>query len=159
MSDLKQAAQQMLDALDDLHPYQKPTDLYPRIDALRKALAAQRPHNQCGETCERAKLCAVCARELAQQAEPQWCSCDPTRCEGMGRCRWQAMKYVPPAQQAERKPLTDEEIVRCLVAAKCVGTVNMSYDDVLYYITRPSRAATWFARAVELAHGITEGQR
>ena len=88
---------------------------------------------------------------LAQQAEPQWCSCDPTRCEGMGRCRWQAMKYVPPAQQAERKPLTDEEIVHCLVAAKCVGTVNMSYDAGPYYVTRPSRAATWFARAIEAA--------
>lgn len=26
--------------------------------------------NQCGETCERAKLCATCARALDQQAEP-----------------------------------------------------------------------------------------
>ena len=25
------------------------------------------PRNQCGETCERAKLCAVCARELSNE--------------------------------------------------------------------------------------------
>lgn len=28
------------------------------------------PLNQCGETCERAKLCATCARALDQQMEP-----------------------------------------------------------------------------------------
>ena len=47
-------------------------------------------------------LAAILLRSKpAQQAEPQWCSCDPTRCEGVGRCRWQAMRYVPLAQQAE----------------------------------------------------------
>ena len=39
--------------------------------ALRAALAQQaEPRNQCGETCERAKLCATCAQVLAQQDEP-----------------------------------------------------------------------------------------
>jgi hypothetical protein len=33
----------------------------------RAALAQQEPRNQCGETCERAKLCAVCARGLEQE--------------------------------------------------------------------------------------------
>jgi len=36
-------------------------------DALRAALAQPEPRNQCGETCERAKLCAVCARGLDEQ--------------------------------------------------------------------------------------------
>jgi hypothetical protein len=40
------------------------------MDDLRAALAQQEPRNQCGETCERAKLCAVCARGLAQEQEP-----------------------------------------------------------------------------------------
>ena len=30
-------------------------------------LAEPEPRNQCGETCERAKLCAVCAGGLAEQ--------------------------------------------------------------------------------------------
>lgn len=32
--------------------------------ALRAALAEPEPRNQCGEVCERAKLCAICAREI-----------------------------------------------------------------------------------------------
>jgi hypothetical protein len=39
------------------------------ITALRAALAQQEPRNQCGETCERAKLCAVCAKGLAQEEQ------------------------------------------------------------------------------------------
>ena len=37
------------------------------ITALRAALAQPEPRNQCGETCERATLCAVCAREVEQE--------------------------------------------------------------------------------------------
>ena len=45
------------------------------IKALRAALAQQEePRNQCGETCERAKLCATCAQALAQQDEPETCT-------------------------------------------------------------------------------------
>lgn len=36
------------------------------ITALRAALAQPEKTNQCGEVCERAKLCSVCARGLAQ---------------------------------------------------------------------------------------------
>jgi hypothetical protein len=39
------------------------------VAALRAALAQPEPRNQCGETCERAKLCAVCARGLEQEQE------------------------------------------------------------------------------------------
>lgn len=34
------------------------------IGRLRAALAEPEPRNQCGETCERAKLCAVCAAAI-----------------------------------------------------------------------------------------------
>jgi hypothetical protein len=37
-----------------------------------------------------------------------WCSCDPTRCQGVGRCRWQAMNYSPLdaiAQPADAQPV------------------------------------------------------
>jgi hypothetical protein len=38
---------------------------------LRMHCRAQ-PRNQCGEVCERAKLCAVCVAEMAEQpASPQ----------------------------------------------------------------------------------------
>jgi hypothetical protein len=39
----------------------------------KAALAQQEPRNQCGETCERAKLCAVCARGLEQQEQKPYC--------------------------------------------------------------------------------------
>ena len=46
------------------------------IDALRAALAQPEKTNQCAETCERAKLCAVCARGLAEPKEKPWrCAC------------------------------------------------------------------------------------
>jgi hypothetical protein len=35
--------------------------------ALRERLAQPDPRNQCGETCERAKLCAVCLAEMGEQ--------------------------------------------------------------------------------------------
>lgn len=48
-------------------------------EALRAALAQTEKTNQCGETCERAKLCAVCARGLAQpEPEPvAWTEREP----------------------------------------------------------------------------------
>ena len=39
--------------------------------AIRSALAEQPKTNQCGETCERAELCAICARELEQPTQQQ----------------------------------------------------------------------------------------
>jgi len=52
-------------------------DTYAEIEALRAALAEPVPRNQCGETCERAKLCAVCARGLADQPQTtHWQGCE-----------------------------------------------------------------------------------
>jgi hypothetical protein len=36
---------------------------------LRERLAQPEPRNQCGEACERAKLCAVCLAEMTKQPE------------------------------------------------------------------------------------------
>lgn len=70
MSTLREAAQQALEALESAHPKPYNEDVrahYEAITALRAALAQPEPRNQCGETCERATLCAVCAREVEQE--------------------------------------------------------------------------------------------
>ncbi len=84
MSDLRQAAQQALEAL------------------LKVANAKLADGTYADKDCKLTLAIAALRAALAQQTEPQWCACEPTRCEGVGRCRWQAMKYVPPAQQAEQ---------------------------------------------------------
>ena len=69
MTDLRTAAQQALEALVDIEWSNNSQWQSDRakgaITALRAALA-EPPTNQCGETCERAKLCAVCAGGLAE---------------------------------------------------------------------------------------------
>lgn len=47
--------------------------------------------------------------------------------------------------------LSEQEIVKCLTASGCVGTVKMSYDSGPYEITRTSVNADRFARAIEQA--------
>ena len=45
------------------------------VDTLSTALEEPEPRNQCGETCERAKLCAICAQGIAepeQKVVHQW---------------------------------------------------------------------------------------
>jgi hypothetical protein len=74
MKTLREAAQQALEALDWIgcspEGYDQMCDDRDRAQAaLRAALAQPEPRNQCGETCERAKLCAVCAKGLAQQEQ------------------------------------------------------------------------------------------
>ena len=62
MTTLREAAQQALRVACMCTPEQQIAK-----EALRTALAQPEPRNQCGETCERAKLCAVCARGLEEQ--------------------------------------------------------------------------------------------
>jgi len=62
MTTLREAAQQALEALETVFmPH------HPAVIDLRAALEQPEPRNQCGETCERAKMCAICARGLEQQ--------------------------------------------------------------------------------------------
>ncbi len=74
MSKLRQAAEQSLEALETYltmdtveESHLLEVDIAPKaINALRAALAEPEPRNQCGETCERAKLCAICTRGLEE---------------------------------------------------------------------------------------------
>lgn len=67
-------------------------------------------------------------------------------------------QFSPPTAEAAQPvglvPLTERQIVRCLVDAGCLGTVKMSYDSGPYEITRTTVNADRFARAIEAAHGI-----
>ena len=69
---LRQAAQQALDYIRSTidckmgHPPAREAVL-----DLADALAEPEPRNQCAETCERAKLCAVCAGGLTEQPAEQ----------------------------------------------------------------------------------------
>ena len=58
------------------------------------------------------------------------------------------------APKAERAPLTERQIVKCLVEASCVGTVKMSFESGPYDIDRPSINATRLVDAIEREHGI-----
>lgn len=80
----RELMQQALNDLEALVAYTKggEPDLFmqvPSIEALRERLAKPDPRNQCGETCERAKLCAVCLAEMGAQPEQKpvaWLSTD-----------------------------------------------------------------------------------
>ena len=146
MSKQREALQMALDALEKYGtPRLNNEDAYSAaIKTIREALAEPEKTNQCGETCERAKLCAVCAGGVSKnEQEPVAWMCadeDMTRkgysrfsrnCEG----EWNIPVYTaPPA----RKPLTDEDISA---------------------IVQSMSAYTWdahmLARAIEKAHGIT----
>lgn len=78
------------------------------ISTLRNALAQPEPRNQCGETCERAKLCAVCENGLAEPvcAKPvAWVleeddilvarKTEPFREEVAYRERWELPAWTP----------------------------------------------------------------
>lgn len=63
-------------------------------------------------------------------------------------------RKVAAAQAAAQAPrdvprLTEPDMVACLVASSCVGTVKMSYDSGPYEITRTSINADRLCRAVE----------
>ena len=69
MSELRKAAQQALGSLDWMARGNYDAHAREVCDALRAALAQPEKTNQCAETCERAKLCAVCARGLAEPGQ------------------------------------------------------------------------------------------
>jgi hypothetical protein len=95
--------------------------------ALRAALAKPEPRNQCGETCERAKLCAVCLAEMGEQgSKPEQdpvayvCLSNPKNADGtLADIRmWLSDKpegyghelLTIPQSKREWQWLTDEEI-------------------------------------------------
>ena len=149
MTILREAAAAALEAIEDSGCK---ADLMAAADALRAALAEPEPRNQCGETCERAKLCAVCASELAEPQEPVAKVELMTTGGNAGlatriveiddhlreRLRPGQMLYTHPAPQ--RQPLTDEEILAMVKTAPALNTAEAEWLHV--------------ARAIEQAHGI-----
>jgi hypothetical protein len=87
MSDLRQAAQQALEALLAAWQHNPHWQTNDAITALLKALAQPEPRNQCGETCERAKLCAVCARGLDGATRTPCDIAEDGVCEVIDCCR------------------------------------------------------------------------
>ena len=57
-----------------------------------------------------------------------------------------ASEQIKVAEMPEA--MGEEQIVKCLVEASCIGVVKMSYDAGPYQITRPSINADKFARAL-----------
>ena len=108
MSDLRQAAQQALEALEQDNPAGRGAT----ITALRAALEQPDPTNQCGDTCERAKLCAICARGIEQE-QPD------TDCHAQGICQRSGYSI------GERK----QEPVACLMQNLQSGDVELAWND------------------------------
>jgi hypothetical protein len=71
MTTLREAAQMALKLIEtqnasSIFKLVPGSNLNKTVAALRTALSESEPLNQCGETCERAKLCATCARGIAE---------------------------------------------------------------------------------------------
>jgi hypothetical protein len=128
MNNLRQAAQQVVDACTDavagwesLAPLAVRQAALASLDALRAVLEQPEPRNQCGETCERAKLCATCARELAQ--EPCNIAADGV-CEALECCNVRTSEALCPEQvraQPEQEPVA--------ICPNCLGTRRPHADD------------------------------
>lgn len=62
-------------------------------------------------------------------------------------------------QVAKQEPLSEAQIMKCIAAAGCYGTVKMSFESGPYSIDRPSINADKFVRTIEAAHGIGKAPR
>jgi hypothetical protein len=110
------------------------------------------PTNQCGETCERAKLCAVCARGLEKPEgggnlpPPLQVPTEVAAENKYGMKEWEvhALRAGWMPTPPHRKPLTEEEIEQ----------INRDLP-LLHMQARKGSVAVVFARAIERAHGIT----
>ena len=143
-----------LDALEGIHPGNM-TPMAEQawnkaINAIREALAEPEKTNQCGETCERAKLCAVCAGGVSKnEQEPVAWMCadeDMTRkgysrfsrnCEG----EWNIPVYTAPPT---RKPLSYMEACTFIALNIDGGAESLEMQSQLVDLIR----------AIERAHGI-----
>lgn len=161
MSDLRNAAQQALEALDSDNPeiqlraaitlraaLEQEQEDWSRVDALEASL---REHMS-----EIHRLRATLEREQAEPEPVAWmCPDDPERetafnwkaghCENCGKQR--IPLYTAPPQ---RKPLTEEEIYTCFHAARN-AKLGAAQDNSKHRLS-----VVEIARAVELSHGIGE---
>lgn len=68
--------------------------------------------------------------------------------------RLEITRAIEHAIGPKRHPLTEEQLVKCLVEAHCVGIIKMSFESGPYEVTRPSINADRLVRAIERVHGI-----
>lgn len=66
---------------------------------------------------------------------------------------YQARSHTPTLYSA-RQPLTERQIIGCIVRAGCLGTVKMTYEAGPYDVDRTSVNADRLVKEVERAHGI-----
>ena len=52
------------------------------------------------------------------------------------------------------KPLTEQQIVQCIMSSGCLGTVKLSYEAGPLGITRTTVNADKLVKSIERAHGI-----
>ena len=90
-----------MDTVEESHLLE--VDIAPKaINALRAALAEPEPRNQCGETCERAKLCAICTRGLEEPKQNTvTCVCGAV---------WDGEQMVHAPRKREWVGLTEREV-------------------------------------------------
>ena len=172
MSTLRKAAQQALEALESCSGVPHWPALQPTITALRAALAQPEPRNQCGETCERATLCAVCAREVEQEeatckeslpVEPKggWQSAPSLERRGpvawmyqwkngTDRTRHVSTAKWPESNEWNETPLYTHPPRRewQAISDDDIAALYVKWDNT------PGVSMADFARAIEQAHGI-----
>lgn len=108
----RELMQMALDALDEHLTNHERGCVYldPIITALRERLAQPEKTNQCGETCERAKLCAVCAREMTQPEQEQepvaWMSSTPTNGDLLHWTKQDALRWAMDVEPLYTAPPT-----------------------------------------------------
>ena len=93
--------------------------------------------NQCGETCERAKLCAVCASKLAEPVEPVAWECKAGGLKALTQRQYDAQppnikRHYTRTAPPQRLPLTEEEIEH-------IGMTHQSLRQVV----RAAERAVW----------------
>lgn len=52
------------------------------------------------------------------------------------------------------QPLTEDQIISCIVRAGCLGTVKLTYESGSYEIDRTTNNADKLVKEIERAHGI-----
>ena len=135
-----------MDTVEESHLLE--VDIAPKaINALRAALAEPEPRNQCGETCERAKLCAICTRGLEEPKQNTvTCVCGAV---------WDGEQMVHAPRKREWVGLTEREVelidemieTQLLHAERCDHMANS---------TMAQKQKAWDLERVELLRKLKE---
>jgi len=174
MSKQREALEIALEAMEDhakQYPHMQKGYTLDAIEALREALAEPEKANQCGETCERAKLCAVCAKGLAEpEQEPVAWSTRERFYEAVGRAVENVRQEMRIKTVTMRLPNYDVAmpIIDAYSGHVLVGPAHVASpparkpltNEQISAIVQSMSAYTWdahmLARAIERTHEITE---